>query len=235
MSALSSNSNSCNSLCPSISRSLCSTFSNLERSSGRSSGPMLLVLPDLTIPSLLRTPTRIRRLSRLRDCSISPQRSSAIVRTPCSGPASNRGSPCNRRYINTPQRSSPRRNTPLRNTSRRNTPRRSTPGRNRMGISCGQFPSPLFCSSPTQAVPLFLPSPASPHCPSPIRNQPELPPNQPVMENLECVVRIAGRRLFESGYSIEESPNKSKPTKDKVCQIYKSLLILPFLTTVCLL
>ena len=97
------------------------------------------------------------------------------------------------------------------------------------------FPSPLFCSSPTQAVPVCPITPrASPRCPSPIQSTPS-PSRSELLNSLHSqgpvylqrtghvlehrgfaednreIVRIVGRRLFE-----EEDDDDEEKTLDKV-------------------
>ena len=165
----------------------------------------MLRLPDLSVPSILRTPTR----GPSRHTPRTP--SSNRLRTPC--------------YRTTPSNQSDRR-TPLSNRVLSPRPPR-TP--------CRDFPSPLFCSSPTLAVPVLLGTPIStPHCPSPIRirrisrtqlasscsEETAAPTQGEYVEDagLDCVVKIVGRRLFESGYSpSSNSPEKCRSkAKDEV-------------------
>ncbi|XP_063683595.1 uncharacterized protein LOC134818106 [Bolinopsis microptera] len=178
-----------------------------------SDGPVLLILPDLSVPSILRSPAR--RFTRFRVDS--PQTPSFNrMKTSCC-----RITPDMPRRSSTPSR---RVGTPRSDCAPRTGPLR-------------QFPSPLFCSSPTRPIPLCLGTPAStPHCPSPIRIKLTRTSDQSYLEDKagplleedecvvriagrdECVVRIAGRRLFESGCSLSyTSPvhNRSK-AKDQI-------------------
>ncbi|KAL5269647.1 hypothetical protein ACHWQZ_G003187 [Mnemiopsis leidyi] len=201
-------------LSPSLSRAsscdlsiLCSVSRDNKMKQTKTSGSLLLKLPNLSVPSILRTPTK--NLSRLRE---HPPHTPSFSRR--------RVSCCRNSSPITSGRATP--------SSNRRTPRCDRAPR----TPCRQFPSPLFCSSPTLAVPLFLGTPAStPHCPSPIRHKPlNKTANSCLLEEkedrcggeIECIVRIAGRRLFESGCSLSPSPwspdtekNRSK-ARDKI-------------------
>ena len=196
-------------LSPSLSRassrdlsSLCSVTRDSRMKQSKSAGSFLLKLPDLSVPSILRTPTK--NLSRLRD---HPPRTPSFSRK--------RVSCCRNSSPNISRSSTP--------ISKRRTPRSGSAPRTPRIL---QFPSPLFCSSPTRVVPLYLGTPAStPHCPSPIRLKPlnKTSNSCPLEEErrdgeLECIVRIAGRRLFESGCSLSPwTPEKNRSqAKDKV-------------------
>ena len=198
------------SLSPSMSRihwdsSRSDTSGDSRMNFDRSDGPVLLMLPDLSVPSILRSPTR--RFTRFR---VDSPRTPSFNRMKTS---------CCRITPDMPRRST----TPSRRVG---TPRSDHAPRTPLR----QFPSPLFCSSPTRAVPLCLGTPtATPRCPSPIRIKPTRTSDQSYLEDkagpqveeddAQCVVRIAGRRLFESGCSLSyTSPvhNRSK-AKDQVC------------------